>query len=281
MTTHPRRYGCSAAFVCLLCFLAISLSCASRSTAGSTENQDVFQVVQLCDTQLGFGGYEADLLRFQSAVEQINALKPDLVFICGDLVNEANDTSYRDFKSVMGRFQVPCYCAAGNHDVGNLPTVETLETYRQTMGSDYYSVDHKGIAFVVLNSQLWKSPVEGETEAQDRWLEATLGNASRNSNPVVVVMHFPLFTESPSEPEHYFNLPLAARNKLIQLFKAHGVVAVLTGHTHRHITLQFDNITQVSGETTSRNFDDRPYGFRVWTVRGLGPFEHRFVPLNQ
>ncbi len=46
-----------------------------------------FTFVQLCDPQLGFGGYEHDVNSFKVAVQKINELKPDFVVICGDMVN--------------------------------------------------------------------------------------------------------------------------------------------------------------------------------------------------
>ena len=48
-------------------------SCASKP---STQSRD-FSFVQLCDTQLGMGGYEHDVEIFCQAVERINDLNPD------------------------------------------------------------------------------------------------------------------------------------------------------------------------------------------------------------
>ena len=82
-------------------------------------------IVQLCDTQLGMGGYDHDIDTFNLAVKQINTLEPDLVVICGDLVNTNDDKSFKDFKEINAKFTVPCYLASGNHDVGNEPTTES------------------------------------------------------------------------------------------------------------------------------------------------------------
>jgi hypothetical protein len=42
-----------------------------------TEREETsFTFVQLCDTQLGMGGYEHDVKAFRQAVQQINALTP-------------------------------------------------------------------------------------------------------------------------------------------------------------------------------------------------------------
>ncbi len=102
------------------------------------KKQEPFSFVQLCDTQLGFGGYEHDIKTFKSAVKQINTLNPDFVVICGDLVDNRNDSSFSDFNEIIADFKIPCYAAPGNHDVGNKPNDTTLNYYRKTIDKDYY-----------------------------------------------------------------------------------------------------------------------------------------------
>ena len=36
----------------------------------------------------------------------------------------------------------------------------------------------------------------------------------------------------------------------------------------------------VNGESTSKNFDQRPMGFRVWYVEGTRPFRHEFMTID-
>lgn len=239
-----------------------------------------FTFVQMCDTQLGMGGYEHDVATFKAAVKKINQLKPDLVVICGDLVNKAEDQSFADFNSIRAGFTMPCYCAAGNHDVENQPTPESLQFYREKIGEDYYSVEHKGYTFVIANTQLWKAPVEGESEKHDAWFKKTLVAAKAKDSPVLVVVHYPLFLKQVDEKEVYSNLPLPKRTEILSLCEENGVVAFLAGHTHRQITNEYRGIQMVNGETTSKNFDKRPMGFRLWTVSAGRELEHRFIELE-
>ena len=102
------------------------------------ENHPPFTFVQLCDTQLGMGGYEHDMKTFEQATLQINELNPDFVVICGDLVNIAVDSSFTDFKAIKSKIHTMVYCAPGNHDVGNEPDKASLEFYRQHIGQDYF-----------------------------------------------------------------------------------------------------------------------------------------------
>jgi 3',5'-cyclic AMP phosphodiesterase CpdA len=248
--------------------------------ARAASESQPFTFVQLCDTQLGMGGYEHDLATFRQAVAQINTLKPDFVVLCGDLVHDATETSFADFKQVKATLEVPCHCVPGNHDIGGTPSPESLRTYRRVIGPDYYSVEHKGSVFVFVNTQLWKSPVESESAKHDHWLEQTLETAAQAGLRIFIVGHIPSFLEEPDEAEAYMNLPPAKRKELLSLFGRCGVVAVLGGHAHRLIINDYQNIQLVNGETTSKNFDQRPLGFRVWHIAESRPFRHEFIPLE-
>jgi len=243
------------------------------------EKVDPFTFVQLCDTQLGFGGYEHDIQSFNIAVKHINRLNPEFVVICGDLVNSSNDSSYADFKEIKEGFKMPCYNTPGNHDVGNIPNDTTLNYYRETIGEDYYKFQNKGYSFIVTNTQLWKSKVEKESENHDNWFKETLKNERNNDNPVFVIGHYPLYVDSLVEEETYHNLPLTKRKEVLNLFKQNNVVAYLTGHTHKTVINNYENIQLVSGGTTSRNLDKNPLGFRIWEV-SPDSITHWFVPLQ-
>jgi serine/threonine-protein phosphatase CPPED1 len=242
---------------------------------------EAFTFVQMCDTQLGMGGYEHDVETFKLAVKQINALEPTFVVICGDLINDTNDDqAFADFNRIREGFEVACYPAAGNHDVGNEPTVELLERYRRLVGEDYYSVKHHGYTVAIVNTQLWKAPVEAESEKHDAWLRKTLEEAGEASSPVIVCGHYPLYVKEPLEEEQYFNIPPARRAALLKQFVESTVVAFLTGHAHRNIEHEYKGVLLITSATTSRNFDNAPMGYRQWHVDADGQLTHEFVAVE-
>jgi predicted MPP superfamily phosphohydrolase len=265
----------------LVLFLIVVISLSScASNLRISEEIESFTFVQVCDTQLGFSDYEQDMASFRQAVREINELDPDFVVICGDLVNTANDKSFSDFKKIKGSFQMPCYCVPGNHDIGNKPTSESLQYYRKTIGEDYFVVEHKGVTFIFVNTQLWKEPVQGESEKQDIWLKEKLKIATERGQQVFIVGHYPLFCREADEADEYMNLPLEKRTELLRLYDQYNVVAVLSGHTHRLTLNKYKDIQLVGAETISKNFDNRALGFRVWSVEDNLPPKHEFVPLN-
>jgi 3',5'-cyclic AMP phosphodiesterase CpdA len=258
----------------------LAAALASCRTPSIDRGRQPFAFAQMCDPQLGMGGYQEDMQRFEQAVKQVNELHPDFVVICGDLVNRAEKSSYSDFNSIRRSFTAPCYCAPGNHDVGNTPTPKLLKQYRELVGKDYYSFEHKGYLFVVANTQLWKVPLAGESEKHDAWFKSALEQAAAKKQPVFVITHYPIFVKDPEEAETYYNLPLEKRKELLTLFKRCGVVAVVSGHTHTTNIREYEGVQMVCSQTTCKNFDHQPFGFRVWHVTPERPYRHEFVPLS-
>lgn len=56
----------------------------------------------------------------------------------------------------------------GNHDVENEPTKESLATYRERGGRDYYSFRAGSMAGIVRNSSLIKAPEKCRTRPR-KW----------------------------------------------------------------------------------------------------------------
>jgi 3',5'-cyclic AMP phosphodiesterase CpdA len=172
---------------------------------------------------------------------------------------------------------MPCYLAPGNHDVGNKPTLQTLNRYRDTFGDDYFSFQHKGYTFIINDTSLWKEPLADETQKFDVWFQNTLKNAHDANSPVFIVQHFLMYEKNIDEPNNYYNLPVTKRKEILSLLENNGVVALLGGHRHKTIINDYNGIQMVYCESTSRNDDKRPFGFRIWQVSPKS-ITHEFIP---
>lgn len=257
---------------CLIAFLLSCLSCKQQKV-----NSLVF--AQLCDPQLGMGGYEKDKKSLEKAITILDSLKIDFALICGDLVHNAVDSTYKDFKHILQKSKTPFYLASGNHDLGNIPTSKTLAYYRSKMGNDYYSFAKNNNYFMVINSQLLKVNVENESEKHYKWIQSTLDSLGRLNQNTFVVGHYPLYIENPNEKEAYFNLPTKTRKQLLDSFVKNKVTAYLSGHSHTYISNKYQKLLLISGETTSKNFDNRPLGFRLWEV-SKDSISHKFISID-
>ncbi len=237
-----------------------------------------FTFVQMADPQITAANTARDVERFAKAIAKVNELQPDFVVICGDLVDAIeHERLFIEYKRIRDRLQVPCYEVAGNHDVAastgdRTPTAEMLAYYREMIGPDFYSFEHKGFTFVAVNTQLWFLPVDGETEAHDAWLKKTLSNASNKGSPVFVLAHHAF--KGFGHP--YYGVPNPTRDEMLDLFGQHGVLAVLGGHLHRFLEEEHNGIKLVNAESCVHS---NPPGFRLWHV-GPHSIEHKLVELS-
>src|SRR5436190_12089820 len=121
--------------------------------------------IQMSDPQFGMyakdTGFEHETVNFDFAIATANRLKPAFVVVTGDLINKAGDAAQgAEYKRIAAKLNpaIKLYSVAGNHDVGNEPTPESLALYRERFGPDYYSFRAGDIAGFVLNSSLLKAP---------------------------------------------------------------------------------------------------------------------------
>lgn len=259
-----------------ICFFV----CTAICFIGCFKKHKTFVVfAQLCDTQLGMSNYEKDKKSLEKAIYLIDSMNLDFVVVCGDLVNNAVDSTFNEFNRIIKKSKTPFFLVSGNHDVGNVPTKESLSYYRNRIGKDYYSFKKASTNFIIINTQLVKEEVATESKEHKKWLLSTLKNLNKKKESTIVIGHYPLYINKPDEEEGYFNLPLEQRNLLLDAFVKNNVSAYLSGHSHTFISNTYKGIQLISGETTSKNFDERPLGFRLWKV-SQNSATHQFIPLK-
>ena len=244
-----------------------------------TEVTKPLRIVQLCDPQLGFGGFDHDVANLEKAVTLINDLKPDMVLIAGDMVNDHSDEqAIATFKDIIAHIKYPILLTPGNHDIDF--TMEGLERYHKYFGDDYGKTECNGYCIISVNSLLWwtKAPQE-LVECHDNWLINTLQQAKKEEQPIILLAHIPLFISSVDENDDYFNLPKTKRQEIFNLCEDNGVFLYLAGHTHTTFRNEYKGIAFLNGETTSLNFDNCPFGFRLLTIYSPNNFEWEFIAL--
>ena len=268
-------------FLCFLTLVSTLLAVGCVGTAKpAAPGAGTFRFAQLCDTQLGFSTYDEDVRAFRTVVAQVNARHPDFVIICGDLVNDCgNARAIQEFLTVRAGFKMPVYCVPGNHDVGLPANVVALKQYRDRIGPDQVAFDHQGWTFIGLDTQALTPADAGEVKAQQLWLRQTLTTAKNAARPVIMFGHIPPFIAAPDEKPEYFNYPQPLRQEMLELYRTHNVVAVLSGPTHRQAAATTDGIQFFTGATTSVNFDQQPRGFTLWTAGPGHTLKSDYIPL--
>ncbi|WP_442509268.1 metallophosphoesterase [Novipirellula sp. SH528] len=242
--------------------------------------QRPFFFMQLADTQYGMftgnKGFEQEVALVQQAVEHINRLRPRFVIVCGDLTNatpnqpryETQVTQFHhDFSKVDA--EIPLVCVCGNHDVGNRPTQESIASYQENFGDDYFSFWVGGVYNIVLNSSVLKDP-SGAAEvltAQQAWLDQQLQDAKiAKPKHILLFQHHPFFLEQEEEPDQYFNIPLERRTPLLQQLKQADVRAAFAGHYHRNAYGRAGAMEMITTGPVGRPLGRDPSGFRIVIV---------------
>ncbi|XP_042293160.1 serine/threonine-protein phosphatase CPPED1 isoform X2 [Sceloporus undulatus] len=243
-----------------------------------------------CDS--GGDEWEEELKLTQQAVGAINQLnpKPKFFVLCGDLVHGMPGTPWReaqihDLKNVLKDVnpEIPLVFVSGNHDLGNTPTPETIQSYCKQWGDDYFSFWIGGVFFLVLNSQLYfdGSKCPELKHAQDVWLSQQLAIAEeRKCKHAIVFQHIPLFLREPSEDHNYFNLELSIRHELLEKFHKAGVKAVFSGHYHKNAGGLYKDLDMVVSSAIGCQLGEDTHGLRLVAVTAEKIF-HRYYSLNE
>ncbi|XP_047390214.1 serine/threonine-protein phosphatase CPPED1 isoform X2 [Sciurus carolinensis] len=236
--------------------------------------------------------WEQEIRLTEHAVQAINKLnpKPKFFVLCGDLIHAMPGTPWRkeqtkDLQRVLGAVdrEIPLVFVSGNHDVGNVPTAETIEEFCQTWGDDYFSFWVGGVLFLVLNSQLLYDASRCPTlkQAQDLWLDQQLSLAGqRRCQHAIVFQHIPLFLQSIDEDDDYFNLTRSVRKEMADKFTKAGVRAVFSGHYHRNAGGTYENLDMVVSSAIGCQLGKDTHGLRVVVVTAE-KIVHRYYSLDE
>ena len=253
--------------------------------AGDKARGEPFVFIQLSDPQ--FGMYTADssflqeTANFELAVATANRLRPAFVIVTGDLVNQAgNRDQIAEYMRITAKLDraIPLHNVAGNHDVGNEPTPETIAAYGERFGPDHYTFRSGDLVGIVLNSTLIHSPDKAPElyAEQERWLRGELEQTRRDrTRHVVIFQHHPWYVDTVDEPDAYFNIPRARRMRYLSLFREFGVRTLISGHYHRAVVARDTSFQMVVSGPVGKPLGDGKSGLAVVHVNDAG-IGHRY-----
>jgi len=290
-------------------FLWLALGCAHAGPAWEPVAQPDFWVddtesawfIVMADTQFGMyatplplallgftfdqDSFERETENMELAIAHANRLRPDFVVVCGDLVNTPGHAKQiAEFQRIAATLDpaIHLYLVAGNHDVENTPTPESVAAYRETFGPDWYSFREGDIYGIVLDSSLIYAPdlVPDEAEAQLAWLRDELDRAwESGAGKILVFVHHPFFLEEPDEDDQYFNIPRERRERYLALFREEKVRAVFAGHYHRNAHSWDGELEMITTGPVGKPLGRDPSGLRVVRVGPEG-LDHIYFALD-
>jgi len=202
------------------------------NAAEKTPGKDHFIFLQLSDTHWGFSGPEVNpdaTGTLKKAVEHVNSLDfhPDFIMFTGDLTHTTDDDNERrkrlsEFREIAGQLKAKTVkFMPGEHDAG----LDNGKAFHEFFGKSYYTFDHKGVHFIVLDNVSDPSGSIGDSQLQ--WLSTELKKLKKDSR-IVVFTHRPLFDLVPE-----WDWATRDGAKAVDLLMPYGNVTVFYGHIHQ------------------------------------------------
>jgi Icc protein len=216
---------------------------------------------------------------YAKCIAAINALSPDFVLMGGDMVFDGGYTALDDYKGQIQLFQditrdlkYPWRPCLGNHDILGWNEREKVAAadpgYGKKMLMDalewrepYYSFDHKGWHFAVLDScypanrdgRIIQEPRIGPEQLE--WLGYDLGAAG--DRPKIAVVHVAAFCNvgqisgDPKKLAMDGAMVIWDTHELRQVLERHNVKLLLQGHSHRVEDTFWNGTWYVTGAAAS------------------------------
>lgn len=230
---------------------------------------------------------------FSQAIDSINNLQPAFVITGGDLVfdvlgqkYERADSLYNLYLEMLQQFQMPVYNTIGNHEIYGIYKKSGADSlhpeygekmFEKRLGKSYYSFEHGGWKFMILNSieDTKKNKYIGLIDDnQIEWIKDELSKTD-SSMPIAVSTHIPFITAfmqkySGSTAANDSGLVVVNSKEVLDLFKGYNLKLVLQGHLHIVEDIFIDGIHFITSGAVSAKW---------WTGPNMG-FEEGFMFFN-
>ena len=227
------------------------------------------------------------------AVQEANLLipKPDFFFFGGDLAQLGTKEEIDHGLEIMSKLRGKVHYVMGEHDY----YLDLGQYWESKLGPQYYSFDHKGVHFVVLNSILtyddwtfkkWPTPMDRMLamarldnpqgspflvgEKQREWLKKDLAKVDKKV-PVIVCSHSPL-----QKIFKGWNFWTDDAEQVQALLKPFHKVTVVYGHVHQ---IQYNQIGNISLHAVMATAWPWPYPKSYTQVKNSLPV--LTVPMNR
>lgn len=192
---------------------------------------------------------------FNQAIDTVNEINPDFVITGGDLVMdvlgqdfERSEMLFDLYQKSLQRFKMPVYNTMGNHEIFGIYEESGIKNdhpeygekmYENRIGKRYYSFDHKGWHFMILDGieDTGESSYIGKIDSvQMLWIKSDLKKLNAET-PIIVSVHIPFITsvtqleKGALEPNRKTTV-ITNSKEVLELFEPYKLKLVIQGHLH-------------------------------------------------
>ena len=222
------------------------------------------KIVQMSDIHVGSGLFKPELL--SAAIEETNALRPDLVAIAGDLTMEGFRWEFEEAREYMDRIECPnVVFAMGNHDAKSVGYRHFEEFFGMRTSSMTLPVP-EGEAKVVTLDSTKPDLDEGEIGREYyAWLDGEF--RGWEGGPKILIVHHHILAVPGTGRD--VNILLDAGDVMAMLREL-GVDMVLSGHRHVPYVWSISGVRIVHSGTVSS-----------YRVRGTMPPSYNIIEFDE
>jgi Icc protein len=219
---------------------------------------------------------------YKEAIKSVNKLDPDFAIIGGDLIMDALGVGYERAEMLYDlyidatkEFTMPVYNTLGNHDIFGLSAESGVDPshpkyyknlFRSKLGKTYYSFDHHGWHFMVLDSigktaeRTYIGTVDAEQMA---WIAQDLESIGKDT-PIVIAVHMPFISvirqiREGSTLANSEGWVTVNSKYVLKLFQGYDLKLVLQGHLHSLEEIHVGGITFLTGGAVSADWWEGPF----------------------
>lgn len=199
--------------------------------------------------------------------QKLKESKPlvDFVLLGGDNIDIDNQSAeslpqaiarYHQLKDLFAQENISYFPSIGNHD--RLPKSMSLQAdsvFEAVFGETYYSFEHHGVKFIVLNSVQQVDHKYAIGDKQLQWLKDELQKTDKKQ-PIVISTHvpfisvyYPILTGKYTDADTFSN-----QHEVFNLFQHHNLKLVLQGHMHLYEEVYVKGVNFITAGAVSGNW---------------------------
>ena len=161
----------------------------------------------------------ANEIKLQEAIEEINSGQGELVIVSGDLTNEGSDEQLTNVKKLLDKINKPFFVIPGNHE--NNWSQSACKTFVDLWGNDRFVTETDSLVIVGINCGPYMKMGDGHIKQEDLfWLDNTLSNHVNAGKKVLSICHYPLMPDLDNYADY------------IKILEKYPVVSHICGHYH-------------------------------------------------